>query len=88
MMTITTRNVASIASIMGQSLRYASTLPRDSRNWQIEKYAPIKMNATGKPAPAPTNDRKNPRSPRQKASNCFDILSSWSHSVDAYRNVS
>lgn len=45
----TKRNTASRANMIGQSLRKAAGLPRDKKDWQIEKCAPIKINVAAKP---------------------------------------
>lgn len=79
----TTIIVAFSTNMMGQSLRNAWGLPRDNRNWQMKKYAAIKitvaMGAALTPkilsAVSPTNiNTTKDKTPRKKAPNTFNIF--------------
>lgn len=77
-----TRAVATSANMTGQSLRYACALPRESRNWQIRKYAVITMSAANRGTDSPTKKYKNnERIPRQRAINNLRIFVSLSNST-------
>jgi hypothetical protein len=77
----TTRSTASNANMIGQSFRKALGLPRDKRNWQIKKYAVIKMNAAAKPtfpkeymSASPRNIKsKKLKKPRKNAIKTFSF---------------
>ena len=63
--------------MMRQSLRYASGLPRDKKNWQMKKYAAIKiknMVAFSENVSPTTITTRKEITPRRKATLTLDIF--------------
>jgi hypothetical protein len=77
------RGTETSANMMAQSLRSASGLPRDKRNWQTKKYANIAIpiaiitaiSRKNGPTVTQTNiNTKKDKSPRKKAPTTFSIF--------------